>query len=95
VKIGQLIDCGIEESGVRIQNSEVRMKRHPAKNFQDLIVWQKAHTFVLFMYRYTTLLPKEELCGFISQARRAAVSIPANIAEGFKKNLIFSLLVII
>lgn len=61
------------------------MKRLPAKQFQDLIVWQKAHQFVLSVYRYTGSLPKNELYGLISQARRAAVSIPANIAEGFKK----------
>ena len=61
------------------------MKRHPAKNFQDLIVWQKAHKFVLSVYQYTKSMPKDELYGLISQARRAAVSITANIAEGFKK----------
>ena len=61
------------------------MKRQPAKDFQDLIVWQKAHQFVLSIYRFTKIFPKEELYGLTSQARRAAVSIPANIAEGFKK----------
>ena len=61
------------------------MKRQPAKDFQDLIVWQKAHQFVLSIYRFTKLFPKEELYGLTSQARRASVSIPANIAEGFKK----------
>ncbi len=61
------------------------MKRQPAKSFQDLIVWQKAHQFVLSMYRLSESFPKNELYGLTSQARRAAVSIPANIAEGFKK----------
>ena len=61
------------------------MKKQPAKNFQDLIVWQKAHQFVLSIYRLTASFPKEELYGLTSQERRAAVSIPANIAEGFKK----------
>jgi four helix bundle protein len=61
------------------------MKREPAKDFQDLIVWQKAHQFVLSLYRYSESFPKSELYGLTSQARRAAVSIPANIAEGFKK----------
>jgi four helix bundle protein len=61
------------------------MKREPAKDFQDLIVWQKAHQFVLSVYRYSESFPKSELYGLISQARRAAVSIPANVAEGFKK----------
>jgi four helix bundle protein len=61
------------------------MKRQPAKDFQDLIVWQKAHQFVLSIYRFTKIFPKEELYGLTSQARRAAVSVPANIAEGFKK----------
>ena len=57
----------------------------PAKIFQDLIVWQKAHQFVLSIYRFTENLPKSELYGLTSQFRRAAVSVPANIAEGFKK----------
>jgi four helix bundle protein len=61
------------------------MKRQPAKSFQDLIVWQKAHQFVLSVYRYTATFPKTEIYGLSSQFRRAAVSIPANVAEGFKK----------
>lgn len=61
------------------------MQRLPARNFQDLIVWQKAHQFVLGVYRTTKRFPREEVYGLTSQFRRAAVSIPANIAEGFKK----------
>ena len=56
-----------------------------AKTFQDLIVWQKAHNFVLDVYRLTENFPKREDYGLTSQLRRAAISIPANIAEGFKK----------
>lgn len=59
--------------------------RAPAKIFTDLIVWQKAHAFVLQVYAATRAFPKEELYGLTSQFRRAAVSIPANIAEGFRK----------
>jgi four helix bundle protein len=57
----------------------------PAKCFQDLIVWQKAHAFVLAMYKITENFPKHELFGLTAQLRRASVSIAANIAEGFKK----------
>ncbi|MDH3649937.1 MAG: four helix bundle protein [Saprospiraceae bacterium] len=56
-----------------------------AKTFQDLIVWQKAHQFVLKTYDYTSSFPREEIYGLTSQFRRASVSIAANIAEGFKK----------
>lgn len=56
-----------------------------AKSFTDLIVWQKAHQFVLSVYKETKKFPKEEIYGLTSQFRRAAVSIAANIAEGFKK----------
>jgi len=61
------------------------MTRTPARSFQDLLVWQKAHRFVLSAYLFTEHFPKHELFGLSSQFRRAAVSIPANIAEGFKK----------
>ena len=57
----------------------------PARSFQDLIVWQRAHALVLVTYKLTRVLPKHELFGLISQAQRAAVSIAANIAEGFRK----------
>jgi four helix bundle protein len=56
-----------------------------SKSFTDLIVWQKAHQFVLEIYKITKVFPKEEIYGLTSQFRRAAVSIPANIAEGFRK----------
>lgn len=61
------------------------MKRPAAKCFEDLIVWQKAHQFVLSIYRMSADFPKNETYGLTSQLRRAAVSIPANIAEGFKR----------
>ena len=56
-----------------------------AKSFEDVEIWKKAHQFVLDVYRLTENFPKHELFGLTSQLRRAAVSIPANFAEGFKK----------
>ena len=53
--------------------------------FQDLQVWQEAHVLVLQVYKTTQSFPKSELYGLTSQMRRAAVSIPANIAEGFTR----------
>ena len=61
------------------------MERPPARRFEDLIVWQKSHALVLAIYQATRRFPKEEMYGLASQMRRAAVSVPANIAEGFKK----------
>jgi four helix bundle protein len=55
------------------------------KTFMELLVWQKSHQFVLMVYDYTSTFPKSETYGLVSQFRRAAVSIPANIAEGYKK----------
>lgn len=54
-------------------------------SFENLIVWQKAHQYVLDVYKKTERFPKEELFGLTSQYRRAAVSITANIAEGYGK----------
>ena len=59
--------------------------REPARTFEDLVVWQKAHQFVLAAYRLTRTFPRSETYGLSSQFRRAAVSIAANIAEGFRK----------
>ena len=53
------------------------------KSFKELEVWQKAHSLVLNVYRVTNLFPRNEQFGVTSQLRRAASSIPANIAEGF------------
>lgn len=61
-------------------------EKQPAKTFRDLVMWQKAHQFVLDSYTVSENFPKQEMYGLTSQLRRAAVSIPANIAEGFKKS---------
>jgi len=61
------------------------MERQPARTFEDLVVWQKSHALVLAIYRFSAMFPKNELYGLTLQIRRAAVSTPANIAEGFKK----------
>jgi len=57
----------------------------PIENFEQLNVWQEAHSLVLLVYKCTNALPKDEKFGLISQMRRAAVSVPANVAEGFKR----------
>ncbi len=56
-----------------------------ANRFEDLEVWKKSHELVLKIYKITKEFPSEEKFGLVSQMRRSAVSIPANIAEGFKK----------
>ena len=61
------------------------VEREAAKTFQDLIVWRKAHEFVLEVYGLTERFPQREIYGLSHQMRRAAVSIPANTAEGFRK----------
>lgn len=55
------------------------------RNFENIIAWQKAHGFVLTVYNVTKGFPEDENFGLKSQFRRAAVSIAANIAEGYKK----------
>jgi four helix bundle protein len=60
-------------------------KQRPASTFRDLTVWRKAHAFVLAVYEFTNSFPKHETFGLSSQMRRAAVSVAANIAEGFRK----------
>lgn len=55
----------------------------PAQSFEDLLVWQKAHHYVVEIYRVTKTFPKEEMFGIVNQMRRASASITANIAEGF------------
>ncbi len=57
-----------------------------AKSYRDLLMWQKAHELVLKVYQITKDFPKEETYGLTSQLRRAVVSVPANIAEGFARN---------
>jgi four helix bundle protein len=78
----------------RSQNSEERkglaahtlyLEREPARTFRDLVTWQRAHQLTLSVYQMTAGFPKHEMFGLTSQLRRAAVSVAANIAEGFKR----------
>ena len=57
-----------------------------AKGYKDLIVWQRAVKFVVEVYKVTNGFPREEIYGLTSQIRRAAVSVPSNIAEGQARN---------
>ncbi len=55
------------------------------KDYRKLVVWEKAHNLVLFIYALTKTFPSEERYGLTSQIRRAAISAPTNIAEGCAK----------
>lgn len=54
-------------------------------NYKDLLVWQKGIQLVFLVYKLTATFPREEQYGLTSQMRRAAVSIPSNIAEGSRR----------
>lgn len=56
------------------------------RNHKDLIVWQKSLKLIKLLYEITRTFPKDEIYGITSQMRRAAVSIPSNIAEGYARN---------
>ena len=71
----------IDASPITHHASPERMKTH-----KDLDVWKEAMTLVKGIYRLTADFPKEETYGLVSQIRRAAVSIPSNIAEGAARN---------
>ena len=58
----------------------------PVRSYQDLVAWHKAMDLVAEIYRLSVTFPKEEVFGLTSQLRRAAVSIPSNIAEGQAKS---------
>ena len=55
------------------------------QSFKEIIVWQKSHQLTLEIYKITSNFPKHELYSLINQMRRCAISIPSNIAEGFKR----------
>lgn len=57
------------------------------RSYRDLEVWKKAMSLVTDVYRITQTFPKEEMYGLTSQIRRAASSVPANIAEGWGRNM--------
>ena len=59
------------------------METKKLKSFKELIVWQKAYKLVLEIYKFTNNFPKAETYGLTQQVRRAATSIPSNIAEGY------------
>lgn len=61
------------------------MEKKELKSYRELIVWQKSIELVFEIYKLTKLFPKEEIYGLTSQMRRASVSIPSNIAEGYSR----------
>lgn len=73
-------------SGKESTDIGVRQVANRSKSFEDVGVWQAAHSWVLAVYRLTSRFPESERFGLTSQLRRAAVSIPANFAEGFGKS---------
>jgi len=55
------------------------------QGFKSLLVWQKSYVLTIKIYKVTEKFPKSEIYGLVSQMRRAAISVPANIAEGYER----------
>lgn len=75
----------LEDIAVNAPSASMPPARPAARSFRDLVVWRQAHAFVLAVYRFTAIFPKQETYGLSLQMRRAAISIAANVAEGFAK----------
>lgn len=58
----------------------------PIKSYKDLEIWQEGLRLVNVVYKLTSVFPKEETYGLTSQLRRAALSVPSNMAEGYARN---------
>lgn len=63
----------------------MRQETSDQVGYRKLIVWERAHSLVKEIYKYTGNFPKDELFGLVSQIRRCAVSVPANIVEGYSR----------
>lgn len=59
--------------------------REKSRSYRDLLVWQMAHNLVLEIYKLTKQFPREEMYTLTTQLIRAAISVPANLAEGFNR----------
>ncbi len=70
-----------EKEGEKTKGESMATQR-----FEDVMIWQKAHAWLLEVYRITERFPKSKMFGLTSQPRRAAVSIPENFVEGYKKS---------
>jgi len=75
----------VESTGYDIKLDFIQATKYPFTIFKDIIAWQKAHHLALQTYKLTKNFPRSEEFGLVSQMRRCAVSIPSNIAEGFKR----------
>jgi len=76
------LECpDVTDSG-RVHVQDSRWRSLVGESYRDLIAWRKAMQFVLEIYRATRAFPRDELYGLTNQLRRAAVSVPSNIAEG-------------
>ena len=73
-----------QESGIAITQRPGASQK-AVKTFRDLAIWRKGLSLVKAIYQKTGSFPKDELYGLVSQMRRAAVSIPSNIAEGYRR----------
>ncbi len=65
---------------------QVQIRKACVQDFRNLKVWEKSHVLVLAVYQLTGSFPKQEIYGITNQIRRAASSVPANIAEGCGRN---------
>ncbi len=71
-----------KEFKIKVEEPSVANGKKKVKSYKDLLVWQKGITLVKKVYQLTQAFPDAEKFGLVSQMRRAAVSIPSNIAEG-------------
>ncbi len=71
-----------ENRGPRTEKDAVKSN---APSFRDLLVWQKSFALVKVVYGWTRSFPREELYGLTSQIRRCCISIPSNVAEGYRR----------